>query len=74
MLRDGQFLAEPPIKIGAHYTRWMRHEMNNTELLIQDVLLGDAPKKSISRIEVLAVTVGCYALIALLVGVSKVMA
>ncbi len=51
MLRDGQFLAEPPIKIGAHYTRCARHQMNSTELFIQEVLLGDSPKKKRSNYE-----------------------
>lgn len=45
MLRDGQYLAEPPVKIGAHYVRHRRHEMTDTELFTQAVLLGDRIKR-----------------------------
>ncbi len=45
MLRDGQYLAEPPVKIGAHYVRQRRHEMTDTELFTQAVLLGDRIKR-----------------------------
>ncbi len=71
MLRDGQFLSEPPVKIGAHYHRWARHHMNSTELFMQDVLLGDSPKKKRSGYEWLAIVVGCYVLIALLAGLIQ---
>ncbi len=45
--------------------------MNSTELFMQDVLLGDSPKKKRSGYEWLAIVVGCYVLIALLAGLIQ---
>lgn len=41
MLRDGQFLQEPPVRIGVHYAPSLRDYISTPEeLLMQDVLLG----------------------------------
>lgn len=40
MLRDGQFLREPPVQIGAHYVRPLRNDFTPEEYLVQEVLLG----------------------------------
>lgn len=67
MLRDGQFLAEPPVKIGAHYVPARRHEMTETELFTQSVLLGAAPKPAKkSRTDVIALAIAAYIVASLL--------
>lgn len=60
MLRDGQFLREPPIKIGAHYVRPFRHEPNDTEVLIQSVLMGYSIPKKRTRYEIVGIVLGVY--------------
>lgn len=40
MLRDGQFLREPPIKIGAHYVPKYNHYMTAEEERVQEALLA----------------------------------
>jgi len=71
MLRDGQYLPEKPIKIGAHYARQQKHEPNETEVFMQSVLLGHRLPKPRTRYDVIAVIVGCYAACAVLVGLVK---
>jgi hypothetical protein len=45
MLRDGKFIKEPPIKIGAHYVPSIYREQSEEERLIQRVILDEKPKK-----------------------------
>lgn len=72
MLRDGQFLAEPPVKIGAHYVPARRHEMTETELFTQSVLLGQKPTKARKAwVDVIALVVGVYALMSVLAGFTR---
>lgn len=71
MLRDGQFLQEPPIKIGAHYVRTPKHIPTDTEVFIQSVLLGTAPPKPKNKYEVLAGVVGIYLACVVVVGLVK---
>ncbi len=71
MLRDGQYLAEPPVKIGAHYIRRHRHEMTDTELFTQSVLLGDRIKLRKREINWPAVMVVGYLAIVTSLGIFK---
>lgn len=71
MLRDGQFLQEPPIKIGAHYVRPFRHEPNDNEVFIQSVLLNAAPPKPKSRYDIIAGVIGIYLACVVAVGLVK---
>lgn len=44
MLVDGEFIKEPPPKIGAHYARDVyKRNVSAEEHFIQDVLLGHMP-------------------------------
>lgn len=71
MLRDGHFLREPPVKIGAHHVRFNRAEATPQELMIQDALLGYKPPRKVSGIEVIALIVTCYAAFAVVFGLVK---
>ena len=71
MLRDGQFLAEPPVKIGAHYVRQRRHEMTETELFTQSVLLGDRIKLKKREINWPAIMVVGYVAAVFALGIIK---
>ena len=39
MLRDGQFIKEPPIKIGAHYVPFQQQSVSKEEAFVQDLML-----------------------------------
>jgi hypothetical protein len=71
MLRDGHSLPEPPVKIGAHYVKFQRRELNAQEMMVQDVLLGYKPPRRVSKIELVALFVGCYAALSVLFGIFK---
>lgn len=44
MLRDGEFLAEPPVKIGAHYVPdFYRKPVTQEEIFMQSVILNQNP-------------------------------
>lgn len=70
MLRDGQFLAEPPIKIGAHYCPKFQYEMNETELVTQSMLLGD-PSLKRRRIHWPVVIVVGYIVVSITLGIAR---
>lgn len=53
MLRDGKFIKEPPIKIGAHYVPPRYKPVSEEEQIMQHVILSEkAPKKPMSFLEV----------------------
>lgn len=64
MIRDGQFLPEPPIKIGAGYDRCgRRDDYSPEEEDWQSVLLGYQPKRRrvLTGYEVAACIAGAFA-------------
>lgn len=46
MLRDGKFIKEPPIKIGAHYIPPVYKSQSEEETLIQHVMLNDKQERN----------------------------
>lgn len=45
MLRDGEFLREPPVKIGAFYVPPIKHDATYEDMFIQEVLLQKHSQK-----------------------------
>lgn len=46
MLRDGKFIKEPPIKIGAHYVPFNSQQTTREDEFVQHlILLGNEPTK-----------------------------
>lgn len=43
MLRDGKFIKEPPIKIGAHYVPFQQQSVSREEEFVQNLILHGAP-------------------------------
>jgi len=39
MLRDGKFIQEPPIKIGAHYVPFQQQSVTKEEEFVQNLML-----------------------------------
>jgi len=73
MLRDGQFLREPPITIGAHHARFQpRQDFTQEELGLQSALLSERIKAQKRRdswataITIIAVVFGSQVLVALI--------
>ena len=38
MLRDGQFIREPRIEIGAHYVPYVKPKLTNDDIFMQEIL------------------------------------
>ena len=43
MLRDGKFIKEPPIKIGAHYVPFQQRFVSKEEEFVQNLILHGTP-------------------------------
>lgn len=41
MLRDGQFIKEPRIEIGAHYVPYAKPKITNDDIFMQEILSKD---------------------------------
>lgn len=48
MLRDGKFIKEPPIKIGAHYVPFQQQSTTKEDEFVQDLMLYGSAKQSIT--------------------------
>jgi hypothetical protein len=61
MLRDGKFIREEPLKIGAHYTTNKVHnDFTPEELDTQNMLIGRLSNDKISWIEIAVWCVAAY--------------
>jgi len=61
MLRDGKFIREEPLKIGAHYTTNKVHnDFTPEELDTQNMLIGKLSNDKISWIEIAVWCVAAY--------------
>lgn len=51
MLRDGQFIKEPPIKIGAHYVPFQQSTTTKEDEFVQELILHgtDIPPMATTR-------------------------
>lgn len=43
MLRDGEFIKEAPIKIGAHYVPFQQQSISKEEEFVQNLMLHGSP-------------------------------
>ena len=48
MLRDGQFIKEPPIKIGIHYVPFQQQSTTKEDEFVQQLILCGSVKPSVT--------------------------
>lgn len=48
MLRDGKFIKEPPIRIGAHYVPFQQQSVSKEEEFVQNLILHGTPTPPIA--------------------------
>jgi hypothetical protein len=72
MLRDGQFVKEPPPKIGSHYVPQFYQTVQNTSRIIEQESRWQAfYRKNISSFDVGAIMVLIYVVLAVTITVLR---
>jgi hypothetical protein len=72
MLRDGQFVKEPPPKIGSHYVPQFYQTVQNTSRIIEQESRWQAfYRKNISSFDVGAIMVLIYVVLAVAITVLR---
>ena len=72
MLRDGQFVKEPPPKIGSHYVPQFYQTVQNTNRIIEQESRWQAfYRKNISSFDVGAIMVLIYVVLAVAITVLR---
>ena len=72
MLRDGQFVKEPPPKIGSHYVPQFYQTVQNTSRIIEQESRWQAfYRKNISSFDVGAIMVLIYVVLAVTITILR---